>query len=207
MTFTIYLIFTSLAGIILRSLFTTFCSFYTFCYYLSRKIHIFFVKHIVLHLMFYEFLSREKYFSYQPQLSSSFSAMCTTNFLKLKIVTGILWDLMFYEIPEVKNRFFNILHINCLLEFRKMTFKIYLIFTFLAGIILRSLFTTFQRWAIVLTINYYRSKFLLSLSIVLTFEKKIVEKHAKTMYELPKMDKKKCKLLIHHWDLAKMAIL
>ena len=32
---------------------------------------------------------------------------------------------------------------NCLLEFRKMTFTIHFIFTFLAGIIFRPLFTTF----------------------------------------------------------------
>ena len=46
------------------------------------------------------------------------------NFLKLKL-------------------FCNILHMNCLLGFRKMTFTIHLIVTSLAGIIFRPLFTTF----------------------------------------------------------------
>ena len=46
---------------------------------------------------------------------------------------------------------------------------------------------------IVSTIDHYRSKLLLSLWIVLTFEKKIVidsKKTCKTVYKLPKMDKK-----------------
>ena len=33
------------------------------------------------------------------------------------------------------NNIFNIIHMNCLLEFRKMTFTIHFIFTFLTGII------------------------------------------------------------------------
>ena len=76
-----------------------------FCYYLSQKKRFFCIKHMVLHLMFYEFLSREKYFSYQPQLHSSYSTICTMNFLKLKIVIGMLWHLMFLKILKVKTRF------------------------------------------------------------------------------------------------------
>ena len=72
-TFTIHLIFTSLAGITFRPRFTTFCSCYLFCHYLSQKNQIFRVKHMVCfipflkvfhmfhmfyHLMIVEFLSQ-----------------------------------------------------------------------------------------------------------------------------------------------------
>ena len=43
MTFTIHLLFASLAGIIFRPWFTTFCSCYMFCHYLSRKKSLFFM--------------------------------------------------------------------------------------------------------------------------------------------------------------------
>ena len=61
MTFTIHLIFTFLAGIIFRPLFTTFCSY--FCYHLSgKKIAVFRAKYMVLHLKFDEFVFQEKIF-------------------------------------------------------------------------------------------------------------------------------------------------
>ena len=56
MTFTIHLIFTSLAGMKLRPLFTTFCSCLVIIF-LEKKITALHVKHMILHLMFYEFLS------------------------------------------------------------------------------------------------------------------------------------------------------
>ena len=55
MTFTIHLIFTFHAGIIFRPLFTTFCS----CFVITSLEKI---KHIVLHLLFYEFLSKKESF-------------------------------------------------------------------------------------------------------------------------------------------------
>ena len=63
---------------------------------------------------------------------SSDSTICTMDFLKLKIIIGKLWHLMFLTFFKLKI-VFNILHINCLLGFCKMTFTIYLIFTSLAG--------------------------------------------------------------------------
>ena len=44
-----------------------------------------------------------------------------------------------YGVSSLFSNVFNILHMNCLLEFRKITFTIHFFFTFLTGIIFRPL--------------------------------------------------------------------
>ena len=134
MTFTIYLIFTSIAVIIFSPLFTTFCSFYVFCYYLSRKNHFF-----MLSTWYYTWFFK-KCFLWKNSFHINHNFIFSMNLLKLKII-GMLWHLIFLKFLKLKIGF-NIFHINCLLGFRKMTFTIYLIFTLLAGVIFRPLFST-----------------------------------------------------------------
>ena len=83
MSFPIHFDFSLLAGIIIRPLFTTFCScFLSF----SRKNHFFHIRHMVLHKMFLEFLSRKKWFL------ASTATSCSSLFL---IVYDILHNFIF----------------------------------------------------------------------------------------------------------------
>ena len=133
MTFAIHLIFTSLAGIIFRPHFTTFCSCFVIIF-LEKKTFLQ-VRHIVLDLMFYEIPSWKKRFL-------GFTATsCLSIFSIVYHTLYMLQHLIFNEFLEVN--WFNIFHMNCLLGFRKMTFTIHLIFTSHAGIIFSPLFTTF----------------------------------------------------------------
>ena len=59
--------------------------------------------------------------------------------LSFVLDTWVLYVLWIYRSLIV----FNILHMNCFLGFRNMTFTIHLVFTSPAGIIFRPLFTTF----------------------------------------------------------------
>ena len=68
MTFTIHLLFASLAGIIFRPWFTTFYSCYMFCHNLSRKKLLFSCEAYVLQLMFDEFFLLITFFSHPLQL-------------------------------------------------------------------------------------------------------------------------------------------
>ena len=86
MTFTIHLIFTILAGLIFRPLFSKFCS----CFF-------FHVEHMVFNLMFDEFLFEKKVFSHPLQLCAHFNGLphsmhgtlCFMNFSLLKILSNI----------------------------------------------------------------------------------------------------------------------
>ena len=88
MTFKIHLIFTSLAGIIFRPLFSTFCSCSKF-YTLSQKKSLFFrVKHMVLLLTFDEFLFQEKFILVSTASSGSslfFIVFNTMHFIVLDV--------------------------------------------------------------------------------------------------------------------------
>ena len=80
----------------LKSLFTTFCSWFLLTF--SKKITFFHVKHMVLHKMFLEFLSRKKWFL------ASTATSCSSLFL---IVYDILHNFIF---KDVSSLFSNILH-------------------------------------------------------------------------------------------------
>ena len=131
MTFMSHLIFTSLAGMIFRPHFTTFCTCFVIIF---LEKHFFRVQHMLQHMIFYEFLSKNMFsrihfnFVFIIFLNglphSMHGTWCFMKFSKLKIV-------------------FNILNMNYLLGFRKMTFTIPLIFTSPAGMKFRPLFTTF----------------------------------------------------------------
>ena len=62
---------------------------------------------------------------------------------------------------------------DCTFQFVIFRFVFYMLFS-------RLHFVDYTRWTIVSTIDHYRAKFLLSLSIVLTFEKTIVIDSRKT---------------------------
>ena len=99
MTFKIHLIFTSLAGIIFRPLFSTFCSCYKF-YTLSRKKSLFFrVKHMVLLLTFDEFLFQEKFILVSTASSGSslfFIVFNTMHFIVLDVSSlFLMWKIIF----------------------------------------------------------------------------------------------------------------
>ena len=124
MTFTIHLIFTFLAGIIFTPLFTTFCSCFVIIF-LKKKITFF-------------------------MLSTWYCTCCCMTFFWRKKYSHIRCDFLFitflndfphsmhvtsYGVSSLFSNVFKIIHMNCLLEFRKITFTIHLIFTFLTGII------------------------------------------------------------------------
>ena len=83
---------------------------------------------MVLHLMIDEFLLEKKLFSHQLQLRVHLNDLPHT------------MHVTSYGVSSLFSNVFNILHMNCLLEFRKITFTIHFFFTFLTGIIFRPLF-------------------------------------------------------------------
>ena len=128
MPFMIHFIFTPLTGKIFWPLFTTFCSCFDM---IVLKNHSFFV------------------------LSTWYCTWCLMNFFWRKNYSHIHCNFLFitflndlphsmhvtsYGVSSLFSNVFNILHMNCLLEFRKITFTIHFFFTFLTGIIFRPLF-------------------------------------------------------------------
>ena len=163
MTFTIHLIFTFLAGIIFRPLFTTFCSCFVIIF--LEKITFLRVKHMVLHLMFCEFLSRHymenlfylslTHLQFSPRTSFWYRYAWVLVFRKMSFLIHLNFtspcryniQISFQYITWICLYFLESLltmipHKYCLLEFCKITFTIHYIFTFLAGIIFRPYFTT-----------------------------------------------------------------
>ena len=83
----------------------------------------------------------------KPQEADFFSSCIHCNFVFITFLNDLqhsmhgTWFIM--KFSKLKIVFFNILHINYLLGFRKMTFTIHLIFTSPAGMKFRTLFTPF----------------------------------------------------------------
>ena len=88
-------------------------------------------------------------------LSTWYCTCCCMTFFWRKKYSHIRCDFLFitflndlphsmhvtsYGVSSLFSNVFNILHMNCLLEFRKMTFTIHFFFTFLTDIIFRPLF-------------------------------------------------------------------
>ena len=129
-TFTIYFIFTFLAGIMFKPLFTTFYPCFLLSF--SKKITFFMLSTwyctwCLMHLFLLITL-----FSHPLQLCAHLNSLPHS-------IHGTLWFMNFSLLKII----LNIFHVNSLFGFCKMTFTIHLIFTFLAGIIFRPLFTAF----------------------------------------------------------------
>ena len=115
MSFLIHLDFSLLAVIIFRPLFTTFYLMLSTWYFTSCFMNFFWRKnysHINCDFLFITFLNDLPH------------TMHVTS----------------YGVSSLFSNVFNILHMNCLLEFRKITFTIHFYFTFVTGIIFRPLF-------------------------------------------------------------------
>ena len=98
MTFTIHLIFTSLAGIILRRFLTTFCSCFMFCLSSFSKRSLFFV--LIPWYCIWCFMN----FFVGIFFLASTATLCSSLFPKLTMVCHTLymiWYLMFYELLEI----------------------------------------------------------------------------------------------------------